>query len=180
MAIAAPFRFAMASGPFDLPSYDTTAGGFALPDLGSPSLAARAGNDLLHLRGAEAAPRFLRMDERAARQLVKSVVGGSAGERRVRMVIELEATAFDKANLLVDVHRTRLALYDPLLATVLYIFPETIGSVRTTLTQLAHPPGIMRTFNVPNFEGMPLLPAHADWKGDLFLLLGLGAINDQS
>ena len=96
------------------------------------------------------------------------------------MVLELEAASFDLPNLLVNVRRLRLALYDPSLTAVLYEFPDANGAVGNTLAQLANPPGMVRAFNLPSLGGTPLLPAYADWKHDLFLLLGLGAIDDHA
>jgi hypothetical protein len=158
MAIAAPFRFAMISGTFGLPEYDVGARGFALPDLGRPSLPVQAGDDPIHLSGADPAPRFLPLDEAAARQLVQTLAARSPRDRRVRMVLELEAASFDLPNLLVNVRRLRLALYDPSLTAVLYEFPDANCAVGSTLAQLANPPGMVRAFNLPSLGGTPLLP----------------------
>ena len=178
MAIDAPFRFAMVSGAFTLPEYDVGGRGFQMPDFGTPSLDARAGDDPVHLRGAEPAPRFLPIDQAGARQLVQALATQSPRDRSVRLVMEMVATSLDRPNLLVNVRRTRMALYDPTLSTVLFEFPNSQGATENNLARLAHPSGSVRAFNIPTLAGLPLLPASADWKQDFFLLLGMGAIDD--
>lgn len=175
MAIKAPFRFAMMSGPFSLSQYDPVRRGFVLPDLGTPSLAARAGDGPISLSGTQRPPTFLPMDEAAARQLV-----AAAGKTRtIRSTLTFEATSFDLQNLTVNVRQLRVALYDDALQTMLYEFPRAEGpSEASAIARLAQPPQGMRAFSMPSLDGLPLFQEGNTSPGDLLLLVGLGNIDD--